>query len=66
MQVSSETVLPAPIERAWEVLMRWEDQAIWMKDAASVRVVSPNREGVGVEHDVVYARCSRVSSAPVV
>ena len=61
MQVSSETVLPAPIERAWEVLMRWEDQAIWMKDADSVTVVSPHREGVGV----VLAVKTRVLNVPL-
>ena len=61
MQVSSETVLPAPIERAWEVLMRWEDQAIWMKDADSVRVVSPHREGAGV----VLAVKTRVLNVPL-
>lgn len=47
MRVEAEAVLAVPIERAWEVLMRWEDQAEWMKDADSVRVVSPQREGVG-------------------
>lgn len=47
MKVSSEVVLPVPVERAWEALMRWEDQAEWMRDADSVRVVSPQREGVG-------------------
>lgn len=61
MQVSSETVLPAPIERAWAVLMRWEDQAIWMKDADSVTVVSPHREGVGV----VLAVKTRVLNVPL-
>lgn len=48
MQVESQTILDAPIERAWEILARWEDQAKWMKDADSVTVTSPNREGVGV------------------
>ena len=61
MRVSSETVLPASIERSWEVLMRWEDQAIWMKDADSVRVVSPHREGVGV----VLAVKTRVLNVPL-
>ncbi|MFM8998681.1 MAG: SRPBCC family protein [Actinomycetota bacterium] len=48
MQVESEVVLDAPIGRAWEILMRWEDQARWMKDADSVTVTSPHREGIGV------------------
>lgn len=47
MRVESEILLEVPIEEAWAALMRWEDQAIWMKDADSVKVVSPMREGVG-------------------
>lgn len=47
MRVSSGIVLPLPAERAWELLLRWEDQARWMQDADSVRVVGPQREGVG-------------------
>lgn len=47
MEVSSATILAVPVERAWELLMRWEDQARWMKDADSVRVVTAQREGVG-------------------
>ena len=31
------------------MLLRWEDQARWLKDADSVRVLTPEREGVGVE-----------------
>lgn len=48
MRVSVETHLPAPLERAWQVLLSWEEQARWMKDADWVRVRSPHREGVGV------------------
>lgn len=47
MRVSSEVVLPVPLERAWELLLRWEDQPRWMRDADSVRVVGSQREGVG-------------------
>lgn len=47
MQVSAEVVLPVPIERAWALLLRWEDQPRWMKDADSVRVLGEQREGVG-------------------
>ncbi|MCA1727156.1 MAG: DUF2157 domain-containing protein [Actinobacteria bacterium] len=39
--------LPAPVERAWRVLVDWERQAQWMLDADSVRVVGDVREGVG-------------------
>lgn len=47
MNVSSEIALAAPIERVWELLVRWEDQARWMKDADSVRLLTAQREGVG-------------------
>jgi uncharacterized protein YndB with AHSA1/START domain len=47
MQVSSTVTLAVPQARAWELLMRWEDQARWMKDADSVRVLTSQREGVG-------------------
>src|SRR5512139_1857860 len=47
MKVSRDALLPASTERAWKVLLRWEDQARWMKDADSVRVLTDRREGVG-------------------
>jgi len=47
VKVSSVVELPVPLERAWELLVRWEDQARWMKDADSVRVVTTRREGIG-------------------
>ena len=47
MRVSSVVGLEVPIERAWELLLRWEDQAGWMRDADSVRVLTAQREGVG-------------------
>jgi len=47
MNVSSEIALAAPIERVWELLVRWEDQARWMRDAGSVRLLTAQREGVG-------------------
>lgn len=49
MRVSAETVLPVPIERAWEVLTAWEDQPRWMRDADAVRVLGSRREGVGTQ-----------------
>lgn len=48
MRVEASTHLPAPPDDAWRVLLRWEDQARWIRDADSVRVVSPHREGPGV------------------
>jgi hypothetical protein len=46
--VSVETALPVPVVRACAALLEWERQADWMRDADSVRVLSANREGVGV------------------
>lgn len=48
MRVTREIVLPCAPDEAWAVLMDWERQADWMLDADSVRVVSDQREGVGV------------------
>lgn len=48
MRVEASTHLPIPPEDAWRVLLLWEDQARWIRDADSVRVVSPHREGPGV------------------
>lgn len=36
------------IDQAWRVLLRWEDQPRWIRDAVSVRVLTPRREGLGV------------------
>ena len=46
--VRREIVLPCRREEAWRVLVDWERQAEWMLDADAVRVVSDQREGVGV------------------
>ena len=48
MRVEASTHLPVPPEGAWRALLRWEDQARWIRDADSVRVLSPHREGLGV------------------
>jgi hypothetical protein len=47
MRAESAAVLPVGREHAWETLLRWEDQARWMKDADSVRVLTSQREGPG-------------------
>ena len=49
MRVEESIILPVGCEEAWATLLRWEEQADWMKDADSVRVLSSMREGVGVE-----------------
>jgi uncharacterized protein YndB with AHSA1/START domain len=44
-----ETVhIAAAPERVWAVLTDWEGQSRWMRDARSVTVLTPGREGVGV------------------
>jgi carbon monoxide dehydrogenase subunit G len=48
VRVERVIVLPCPVEEAWEMLVDWERQADWMLDADSVRVMSAEREGVGV------------------
>ena len=47
MKVSVEVGLPIPQEEAWSVLLDWEGQAAWMRDADRVEVVSSEREGPG-------------------
>jgi hypothetical protein len=48
MRVGASIDLPVPAERAWAVLVRWEDQARWMRDTDRVEVLTPAREGLGV------------------
>jgi hypothetical protein len=47
MRVRREIVLPAGPARVWAVLMDWERQSSWMRDADRVVVTSATREGVG-------------------
>ena len=46
MRVEASEDLPAPPDRVWTLLGRWEDQSRWMRDAVWVRVVTPERSGV--------------------
>jgi hypothetical protein len=48
MRVRVSAELPVGPQALWDVLARWEEQPRWMRDAASVRVIGPRREGVGV------------------
>lgn len=48
MRVEASRDLRAPPERVWEQIRRWEDQSRWIRDAVWVRVLTPEREGVGV------------------
>jgi hypothetical protein len=47
VKVSSRIVLPITPSKAWDVLVDWENQASWMKDADAVDVISAVRQGVG-------------------
>jgi len=48
MRVESAAAIPVTREALWAALLRWEDQARWMRDADSVRVLSSHRAGLGV------------------
>jgi hypothetical protein len=48
VRVAAQTILPVPIDEAWRRLLVWEEQARWMRDADSVRVLTAGRAGVGV------------------
>jgi hypothetical protein len=48
MRVEASRNLPATPERVWEQIRHWEDQSRWIRDAVWVRVLTPEREGVGV------------------
>jgi carbon monoxide dehydrogenase subunit G len=52
MQVRRSIVVPTRAEEVWSVLVDWERQADWMRDADRVEVLTPHREGVGVTVDV--------------
>jgi polyketide cyclase/dehydrase/lipid transport protein len=62
VRVGAEVILPAGPEAAWGTLVQWEEQPAWMVDAASVRVVSADREGVGAR---IAAR-TRIFGLPIV
>ena len=47
--VDVEAELDGPIDLVWAILTDWERQGEWMLEASDFVVVSPNREGVGVE-----------------
>ena len=52
MQVEASVLLPAPPGRAWAFVLRWEEQPRWIRDAVWVRVLTPEREGVGTRIQV--------------
>jgi uncharacterized protein YndB with AHSA1/START domain len=48
VRVEMEAVLSAPPARVWAALVDWERQPDWMRDADRVRVLTPQRDGIGV------------------
>lgn len=47
-RIEATTHIEADPQQVWDVLVDWEGQARWMRDAHSVTVLSPHREGVDV------------------
>jgi len=61
VRVEADGHLSVSLDEAWRALLRWEDQARWIRDAVSVRVLSPHRDGLGVR----IAVKSRVFNVPL-
>jgi uncharacterized protein YndB with AHSA1/START domain len=61
VRVEADGYLPVSPDEAWQALLRWEEQARWIRDADSVRVLSPHRAGLGVR----IAVKSRVYHVPL-
>ena len=53
MRVEASRDLSATPERIWSSLERWEDQSRWIRDAVWVRVLTPERAGVGTRVKVL-------------
>jgi Polyketide cyclase / dehydrase and lipid transport len=52
VQVEASVLVPATPERVWAFALRWEEQPRWIRDAVWVRVVTPERDGVGARIEV--------------
>ncbi len=61
MRVAVEVGLPVAPPEAWDVLVAWETQAAWMRDADRVTVESDTRAGVGA----MIAVKTRVLNVPM-
>jgi hypothetical protein len=48
VRVSASAVSPLGQDELWNLIVRWEDQAAWLRDADAIRVLTSHREGVGV------------------
>lgn len=53
MRVQAFGDLPASPERVWLSIERWEEQSQWIRDAVWVRLLTPEREGVGARIEVL-------------
>jgi hypothetical protein len=53
MRVEAFGNLPASPERVWSSIERWEEQSRWIRDAVWVRLLTPERAGVGVRIEVL-------------
>lgn len=56
-RIEAATLIEADPDRVWAVLVDWEGQPRWMRDARSVTVLSPHREGL----DVVVRCMTRIA-----
>ncbi len=61
VNVSVASRLPVAPEEAWRLLTAWERQPAWMRDAASVRLLTERRDGTGVQ----LAVRTRILSIPL-
>ena len=61
MRVEAFLDLAASPERVWSSIERWEEQSRWIRDAVWVRLLTPERAGVGARIEVL----NRVLHVPV-
>ncbi len=47
--VQMSRTMPGPPSVVWDLITDWEHQDDWMLEASDIVVLSPHREGVGVE-----------------
>jgi hypothetical protein len=60
VRVDASVAVPLSPADLWRVLVRWEEQAAWLRDADEVRVLTRHRAGAGV----VLAVRTRVLRVP--
>lgn len=65
ISIHTAGILEGPPELAWELLTDWEAQSDWMLEMSDVVVVSPHREGVGVEAEATV-RIGGISTRDIV